>query len=781
MKVRFGLCALLVMLAGCGDKSSPDMLSVQKLQAQSQAKGAQVVDPAVASGRDPAASIANAPDRGTLIGYEPQAKAVRQGAHTSHPISVSESHAIRAIVTGSMEIPAPDGSKLSVKYERHAENTDGNWTWVGRVAGGDPRQEAIITFGEKAVFGSIPQGGGRPALSITTGGGRLWIVETDPRLAPSTDRSGVDTLVPLASARFEAAARERTIASASASLASSTGKASPSNTVDVLLGYTTGFASRFGGQSQAVTRLNQLVEITNQAYINSEVNGAIRLVGTLQVNYPDTGTNSTALRELTGTSGSGPAPVPASLAPLRAARDQFGADLVSLVRAYSYEQDGCGVAWLLGADEQPITASTDAAFGYSVTSNLPANESASGPDGKKYFCAAESLTHELGHLMGSAHDAPNAPQKGRFPYSYGLKTSPSAGNFYTIMAYGDDNQNFYRSFSNPRIFKCGPSPGNRACGVENQADNARSLNQTIPVVATFKATVVPHDTLPLNLNVISKLGTSGRTELHKLSGSSNFQSFAEHAATALHQSGSDKSWAFLMGDYNGDSVSDLFSIKKQGSSGRTEVHVMNGANGFRTYLLNVATALHATGTDNSWVFLLGDQNGDGRHDLFAINRNGGSGRTEVHVLSGATSFATFLENRASTLAVTGSDNAWAFDVGDYNRDGILDVYVIKKMGSSGRTEVHVMNGANGYQSYLANIGTVLIETGNDRSWEFKFGDQDKDGFIDLYAIKKAATGTGKTEVHVLSGATRFGSFGLQVGTALHMVGDNDAWEFVLAH
>ena len=197
MKVRFGLCALLVVLAGCGDKNSPNTLGLEK--SQTQAKGAQV-GPAVASGRNPAASIANAPDRGALIGYEPQAKAVRQGAHTSHPISVSESHAIRAIVTGSIEIPAPDGSRLSVKYERHAENTDGNWTWVGRVAGGDPRQEAIITFGEKAVFGSIPRGAGRPALSITTGGGKLWITE-------QTGASNQITIHPynLATATYETA------------------------------------------------------------------------------------------------------------------------------------------------------------------------------------------------------------------------------------------------------------------------------------------------------------------------------------------------------------------------------------------------------------------------------------------------------------------------------------------------------------------------------------------------------------------------------------------------
>ena len=59
---------------------------------------------------------------------------------------------------------------------------------------------------------------------------------------------------------------------------------------------------------------------------------------------------------------------------------------------------------------------------------------------------------------------------GLYDFSFGYKTGAGAGNFYTVMAYGDTGQTSYRIFSNPRSTFC-----TAPCGVENNADNARSL------------------------------------------------------------------------------------------------------------------------------------------------------------------------------------------------------------------------------------------------------------------------------------------------------------------
>jgi hypothetical protein len=84
-----------------------------------------------------------------------------RSAYTWHAIALSEDHALNAIATGTLDIPAPDGSTIELKYDHAVDHGDGNWTWVGRPAGAKPGTEAIITFGPKAVFGTVPTAASR--------------------------------------------------------------------------------------------------------------------------------------------------------------------------------------------------------------------------------------------------------------------------------------------------------------------------------------------------------------------------------------------------------------------------------------------------------------------------------------------------------------------------------------------------------------------------------------------------------------------------------------------
>ena len=134
-------------------------------------------------------------------------------------LQLSEAHALRAIGDGGMVVNAPDGQPIRLKYERLVEHQDGNWSWIGRPDGSPNAPEAVLTFGEKAVFGSIPYGN-QPALQVQTRAGRTWMVETDPRklaAQPHPASSDTDMLAaPLATAAARSSAPSATAAPAHA-------------------------------------------------------------------------------------------------------------------------------------------------------------------------------------------------------------------------------------------------------------------------------------------------------------------------------------------------------------------------------------------------------------------------------------------------------------------------------------------------------------------------------------------------------------------------------------
>ncbi|MEW1718564.1 VCBS repeat-containing protein [Streptomyces sp. NPDC093109] len=251
-----------------------------------------------------------------------------------------------------------------------------------------------------------------------------------------------------------------------------------------------------------------------------------------------------------------------------------------------------------------------------------------------------------------------------------------------------------------------------------------------------------------------------------------FQSFILQTGTALHET--DRTFAFAFADWSGDGRPDLVAIKKSGTgTGSTEVHVLSGASGYRQFVLQTGTALHET--DRTFAFAFVDWNGDGHLDLVAIKKSRtGTGSTEVHVLSGASGYRQFILQTGTALHET--DGSFAFAFADWNGDGHLDLVAIKKAGTGTRsTEVHVLSGASGYRQFILQTGTALHET--DSTFDFAVTDWNGDGHLDLVAIKKSGTGTGSTEVHVLSGASGYRQFILQTGTALHETDRTFAFAF----
>lgn len=630
-----------------------------------------------------------------------------------------------------MRITSPSGRPLDYEYVRHVEHPSGDWTWVGRLRGGAPSDEAVITFGERAAFGSIAEPG-RPGLRLVTRDGAAWLVETDSLKIAEIDNAatrprGPDFLIPpkLAAAT---AASDTSMPAAGAPVMASDVSASATTIVDVVVGYTTGFASGLGGTSQALTRINNLVEITNEAYANSQIDARVRLVHAMAVNYPDNTANVTVLQELTGyRSGSGSIPVPAALQPLRDARETYGGDLVTLVRAFrDPENDGCGIAWLLGGGRSGIDTS-DSPYGYSIVSD--------GEDvtnGKTYFCREETFAHELGHNMGSQHDVATATDAGVvnygvYSYSFGYKTGATTGNFYTLMAYGDSGQVTYRVFSNPAITFC----DGRACGVANQADNARSLRQTLPIIAGFRATVVVDDPPPG--------GVAGGVLLKQIdvngNGTSDFI-FFQHSLNRLvtwFMSGTTRTAAF------GTSIDGAYRVIDTGDFDRDKRGDLLLTGPGRDVVLGISTGvahtynpLNINYADGYRLLGLADVNGDGRSDILV--RRDSTGVLTVWYMSGTTRYAFNSHTFSTALAFIGS--------GDLNGDGRGDLLW---RDGSGRVFVSLSTGT---AFTTTNIGLT-------HSVEYQLSglqDVNGDGRSDIILH---STSLNRLVVWYMNGATRY--------------------------
>jgi hypothetical protein len=233
-------------------------------------------------------------------------------------------------------------------------------------------------------------------------------------------------------------------------------------TVDLLVYYTPSVVTRYG--SGLDTRLQHLVNVTNDSFAQSESGVRVRIVHQEEIAFGNQMDSGDALDAISDGDG--------VFAGVAAKRNQVGADLVVLMRPYL--NDGtCGVAWL-GGYRANGDFSRSRGSGYSHVS---------------IDCSDATFGHELGHNMGLSHSRRQNGQGGTYPWALGHGVD---GRFVTMMAYGSAfGAPRVSRFSSPNL-QCNGLP----CGVDRNdpiagADAVHTLRHARTQVAAYTAAVAP--------------------------------------------------------------------------------------------------------------------------------------------------------------------------------------------------------------------------------------------------------------------------------------------------
>jgi peptidyl-Asp metalloendopeptidase len=388
-----------------------------------------------------------APPPEVVLMLESRATAASLPEHARGGTAVAGRFNSASLGSGRVRVDLPNGRSLVAARMKETRGNRGDVSWAGEFEG-QPGSLLVMTSHRGKVTGFMHDG--EDIWELETGpDGSLVMFQVDEDMQPHEHE-------PI-SVELDADDYVYT----DAELDGFTATAADPVVQDLLLVYTPAAVAKAGSIATLESRMLNAVSAANAAYVNSKVGIRLNVVGMVQTNYTETGDIAQTLTRLRGTTDG-------YMDEIHRTRDSLGADLVAMI---SEDSNACGVAYVMS---NPSSGFASAAF--SVT--------------RQSCFSNQTLAHEIGHNQGNSHDRKNGGSSA-YPYSFGYRTcdniAPTNGqSFRTVMAYSCSGSRV-NYFSNPDVYYNGAPMGVAyETDAANSADNARSMNNTAPITASFR-------------------------------------------------------------------------------------------------------------------------------------------------------------------------------------------------------------------------------------------------------------------------------------------------------